>query len=75
MIRQVTPKVAAIALGLAMVVSLVGAQSAHAGISVPRPPPSITDPPPPSSGPRGTGKTLAAENVVHDSGTSKEAPR
>jgi hypothetical protein len=45
MIHQVTPKIAAIALGLAMVVSLVGAQSAHAGISVPLPPPSITDPP------------------------------
>jgi hypothetical protein len=66
MIRQIAPKVVAFAVGFAVVVSPAAVLPAFATPSIPIPPPS--------GGPRGTGKTLPAEVIVHDLGAQLEVP-
>ena len=68
MIRAVAPKLAAIALGLAIVVSPAAALPALATPSIPIPPPSGA---PQASG---TGKTMPAEILVNDVGTPSQRP-
>jgi len=68
MIRGVVPRLAAIALGLAVVVSPVSALPALATPSIPIPPPA--------NGPQstGTGKTFPSEVVVDGVGSPKLNP-
>ena len=66
--RRFALMLAAIAIGLTAIVTPLVVPTAHAGISVPLPPPS-SEPEPP-----GTGKTLASEVVVPGPGTLTQGP-